>query len=88
MADTVTSSKNLNIGIEFTVGDKTTKTSIIIPDYKTTVTAEQIKNAFRSQSVIYYDEPESGNYQMINADNIYTASTTNQTINNIDIGWE
>lgn len=88
MADSITSSKNLSIGIEYTKGSTTTKTSITIPNYKSSLTEQQIKNAFANQNVIYYDEDQSGSYITVGSENIYTASTTNQTINNIDIGWE
>lgn len=83
MADTISTSKNLSIGI-----DMGYKTSITIPNYKTSITEQQIKNAFANQDVIIYGYDENENPQPVTSDQIYTASTTNQTINNIDIGWE
>lgn len=88
MADTITSSKSLAIGIEFDdAGTKRTST-VTLPNYRSTITESQIKNIFASQNVLIYGYDDNENPLPVTSDNVLTASTTNQTINNIDIGWE
>ena len=88
MADSITSSKSLSIGIEFDdLGTKRTST-VTMPNYRSTITESQIKNIFASQNVLIYGYTEEGAALPVTSDNVVTASTTNQTINNIDIGWE
>lgn len=88
MADTIKTSENLGIGVEFVSGaDKRTST-ITIPNFRSTITEQQIKAAFASQDVIIYGYDDSNNPLPVTSDNIITASTTKQTINNLDIGWE
>lgn len=89
MADTIKSSKSLAIGIEFqdAEGEKRTST-ITLPNFKQNLTESQIKNAFNNQNVLIYGVSEQGNPEFVTSDNVLTAATTNQTINNLDIGWE
>ncbi len=94
MADTITTSANLGIGLEYEElmsvdGKKETRTATItIPNYKSSITENQIKQAFGNQQVLIGGYDVNSNPIQINSDNVVTASTTNQTINNIDIGWD
>lgn len=94
MADTITTSANLGIGIEYDEkisvdGKKETRTSTItVPNYKTSITEQQIKDAFGNQQVLIGGYDVDNLPILITSDNVVTASTTNQTINNIDIGWD
>lgn len=92
MADTVTSSRTVEIGIEYesadTSGKTTTRTvTVKLPNYKTTkMSKEDIKTAFTGQNVLMVN-PYGSSPNIITEDQIYTAATVDQTINNIDIGW-
>jgi len=85
--DTITSSEVLSIGIEYDKNAAVKKTTTIkIPNYKLGVTEQQIKNVFANQNVLFV--PDDSNPVAITSDDILTAATTNQTVHNIDIGWE
>lgn len=88
--DTITSSEVLSIGIEYDKNAAVAKTTTIkIPNYKLGVTEQQIKNVFANQNVLFVpDGSNIGNPVAITSDDILTAATTNQTVQNIDIGWE
>lgn len=88
MADTITSSKSVAIGVEYPEGGDTKKTTITLPNYRSSVTEQGIKDAFNNQQVIIYGYNDQYEPQYVTPEQIYTASTTNQTIKNIDIGWE
>lgn len=94
MADTITTSANLGIGLEYDEkisvdGKKETRTATItIPNYKSSITEDQVKQAFGNQQVLIGGFDVDNNPITITSDNVVTASTTNQTINNIDIGWD
>lgn len=88
LADSIKTSNSLSIGIEYADSESTKTTTITIPNFKDDLTEEQIKNAFNNQNVIIYGYDEQGEAQPVQSDNILTASTTHQTINNLDIGWE
>lgn len=91
MADTITASKTLDIGIEYGSADEQNRkltTTIKLKNFKSNVTESQIKTAFDQQNVLIYGYDGNNNPQPVTPENIYTASTTNQTINNIDVGWE
>lgn len=90
MADTITSSRTLEIGIEYDSADNTSgkrTATIKLPNYSTNVSEQSIKTAFTGQNVImvngYGYDPA-----LVTEENIYTAATVDQTINNIDIGWD
>lgn len=88
MADSITTSENLGIGVEYQDGaDKRTST-ITIPNFKTNITEAQIKAAFANQDVIIYGYDDQQIAKPVRSENIVTASTTKQTLNNLDIGWE
>lgn len=88
MADSITSSKTLSIGVEYTEDKDTRTTTINIPNFRQSITEQQIKDVFTNQNVLIYGYDESGAAKPVKSENIVTASTTNQTIANIDIGWE
>lgn len=91
LADSITGSQILNIGIEFDDNGIKRTTSINLPNFKDDLTEQQIKNAFANNNILIYGYDESTGEaieQPITSDNVITASTTNQTINNLDIGWE
>lgn len=90
MADTITTSQELKVGLEYfdAVGDKKT-TSFTILNPRDGLTEQQIRQevgtALNNNIFIFHMEDAE---QPVTSDNILTASTTNQTINNLDIGWE
>lgn len=93
MADTITASKTLDIGIEYEYGsadepNRKLTTTIKLKNFKSNITESQIKTAFDQQNVLIYGYDGNDNPQFVTPENIYTASTTNQTINNLDVGWE
>ena len=90
MADTVKTSEILSIGVEYDKNAAVKKTTTIkIPNYKPTITEQQIKNVFANQNVLVVpDGTNEWNPVAITSDDILTAATTNQTITNLDIGWE
>lgn len=88
MADTVSASNNLSVGIEYINSeDGAKKTGYIkIPNPKSNLTEQQIKNqvgAVITNNVLIdeYDEP------VTDTSKILTAYTTAQTIRNLDIGY-
>ena len=88
MADTITTSESLGIGVEFMDGTDKRTSTITIPNFRSSITETQIKQAFANQQVLIYGYDEQDEPEKIDSDNIVTASTTKQTINNLDIGWE
>lgn len=88
MADTIKTSENLGIGVEFQDGNDTRTSTITIPNFSSSITEQKIKQAFANQQVLIYGYDDNHNPKPVTSDNIVTASTTQQTINNIDIGWE
>ena len=90
MADTITTSEVLSIGVEYDKNAAVKKTTTIkIPNYKPNVTEQQIKNIFANQNVLLVpDGSNVWNPVAITSDDILTAATINQTIKNLDIGWE
>ena len=87
MADTITSSKTLAVGLEYEESGTTKTATVKIPNYRANVTEAQIKAAFNN-SILIYGYDEEGTPQYFNSDSVLTASTTNQTINNLEINWE
>lgn len=87
MADSITSSANLTIGIEFDDEGTTRTTSVTIPNYKANLTRQEIKDIFDNNQVLIYGYDENIPKYIV-GDNVVTASTTNQTIKVIDIGVE
>lgn len=94
MADTITASANLSIGVEFTEtntegGQATTRTSTItLPNYRRNISESDIKNAFQTNNSLIYGYDENDSPRPVLPENIVTAATTNQTITVIDIGVE
>lgn len=89
MADSITSSQTLGIGIEYDDGGGAKTTTINIPNFRRNVTESEIKNAFQNNNVIIYGyDLTSGDPLPVLPENIVTAATTQQTINVIDIGVE
>ena len=72
MADKITKSNLLNVGIEYSNADETITTKIVIPDCKHGLTENDIKN---------YIDSSLGSYRgkggvVLNRNNIYTADET------------
>lgn len=88
MADKISISKSLSIGVEYAEGRETRTTTINIPNFRTGLTEQQIKNAFTGNNVIIYGYDDQETPLPVLPENVVTASTTNQTVHNIDIGWE
>lgn len=87
MADTITSSRTLSVELEYTESDGDKKTATVkLPNHKDNLTQQEITAAF-TDSILIYGYDEEGAPQILNSDNVLTATTTNQTINNLDIGW-
>lgn len=89
MADTISSSSNLTVTLEYTNSDSETKTaSFKIPNYSTYQATEetikqQVGTALNQGLFVNADDGTA-----LDSDSILTASTTNQTIRNLDIGWD
>lgn len=90
MADTITSSNSITIGFEYYDNDQSdTKTATMkISNPKSSIaTKAQIQAAF-TDSIFITGYDDYGNPQILNSDSVLTASTTAQTVRNLDIGWE
>lgn len=88
MADTLSTSKELTIGLEYNdpdSGDKKTA-NFKVPNFKSSITENEIKAVFNTP-VLYYGENEEGDFLYYDSNSVLTASTTNQTIQTLDIGW-
>lgn len=93
MADTITVSRTVEIGIEYESADTSGKTTthtvtVKLPNYNIVKMNESdIKTAFTGQNVLMVN-PYGSSAEIITEDQIYTAATVDQTIRNFDIGWE
>lgn len=89
MADTIKSSQELSVGIEYRDSKDAKKTAYFkVPNYKANLTEQNIRDsvgAAINTGVFLIDDDDS--QQTISADQIYTAFTTNETINDIDIDY-
>lgn len=89
MADTITSSHTLNIGLEY-IDPETSDTknaTLKMSNPKDNITKADVQAAFNTQIFIYGVDEEEGVPLYFDSDSVLTASTTDQTINNLDIGW-
>ena len=92
MADSITSSRNLNVTLSWKdpIDTDTTKTATIkIPNYlASSATEATIKEKFNTVLNMGFFR-ESTNGEVLTSDALLTAATTDQTINVLDdIGWE
>lgn len=87
MADSIKASAELSVGLEYRDSNDAKKTVYFkVPNYKKNLTESQIKEsvgAALSTGVFLVDD--GANYQTLSSDQIYTAFTTNETINDIDL---
>lgn len=89
MADSIKASSSLSVGIEYTDNGNRKIAYLSVPDPKDELTENEIKQQVGTAintGVFLIDDGTSE--QTISADQIFTAYTTDQTINDIDIGVE
>lgn len=91
MADTIKSSAELSVGVEYRDSKDAKKTAYFkIPNYKANLTEQNIRDsvgAAINTGVFLINDITGHNPETISADQIYTAFTTNETINDIDIDY-
>lgn len=88
MADKYTMTNDLSVGVEYRDSDDNKKSVFFqIPSPKTNLTEASIRSAVGTAlgTGIFMD---SNAQVTLSAEDIYTAFTTNETINDLDIGWE
>ena len=92
MADSIKSSQDLSVGIEYRDTNDAKKTAYFkIPNYKANLTEQNIRDsvgAAINTGVFLISDMTGDNPATISADQIYTAFTTNETINDIDIDYD
>ena len=86
MADTIKSSNDLSVGLEYTDTDNKTKTIYLkVPNPRSNITESEIRtamNTFINQQIV--KDPEG---QAFSTTSVSTAYTVNEQKVSLDVGW-